>query len=219
MRPILLLALALSLGSCEAPPPRAAEPRTAPESPEAPGGTVEVTGAAPRAYGGFPSVVFLEPETPIEVPEPEPAVLDQYGSAFTPKILVVRPGQLVELKNSEDVLHNVHIVASDTRETVLNIGTPVVGSYPHRFEREGAYEVTCNIHPYMAAWILVSAAPYFAIADNAGSFRIDAVAPGSYRVEVWNQDEARRRESRVAIEAPRSELNLVEPSDGSGGSD
>jgi hypothetical protein len=134
--------------------------------------------------------------------------MDQYGSAFLPKVLVARVGQPVDFKNSEDVLHNVRVVDTESGKTVFNVGTPVVGSYRHTFEKEGAYDVSCDIHPYMAAFIIVTSAPYWAIAGSEGEFDIPEVPEGVYRLTVWNLDPKRRLETRVEIGGEPTELSL-----------
>lgn len=174
-------------------------------------GASRLTGTAPRASGGFPSVVQLfplsEPETKPKPrpdadpePEPEPVVMDQYGNAFHPRVLVVKTGGLVSFKNSEDVLHNVRVVNRKTRETIFNVGTPVVGAYEHRFETPGVYDVSCQIHPSMAAFLVVTEALHAVVADARGGFAMEGIPPGSYLVKVWNLDESRHRERPVELE-------------------
>ncbi len=192
----------LALAACGGPPePEAPPPEAIPR----------LVGKAPPATGGYPSVILLEPEAPMETPVPEkPALMDQAGTAFWPKLLVVRPGQPVDFKNSEDVLHNVHVIEAETRRTEFNVGTPVVGAYRHVFEPEGAYDVSCNIHPSMAAFVIVTAAPFFAVADSQGNFELPAIPEGAYTVRVWNLDPGRRSERKVAIEAATRSLVLTD---------
>jgi plastocyanin len=202
----MLLVLPLLLSSCtrDTPEPAASEPRA-----ERDEGLVEVKGSAPGPTGGFGSIVVLEPAAGVEIPPPsEAAMMDQAGSAFHPKILLVRLGQPVAFRNSEDVLHNVHVVDAETRKTIFNVGTPVVGSYRHVFESEGAYDVSCEIHPSMAAFVFVTASPYAAVADGEGRFEISRVPRGRYRATVWNLDPTRRTEREVEI-LPGTELDLT----------
>jgi hypothetical protein len=172
--------------------------------------TVMVTGTAPKPTGGFGSIVVLRPETPVDLPPPptEAALMDQSGSAFHPKILLVRLGQPVEFRNSEDVLHNVHVIDAETRKTVFNVGTPVVGAYRHTFASEGAYDVSCEIHPSMAAFIFVSSSPYVAVGDGEGRFEISRVPKGRYLATVWNLDSKLRSERSVEIVESATHLTL-----------
>jgi len=173
--------------------------------------TQRIAGKAPPATGGYPSVIMLTPEVPLETPLPaEPALMDQYGTAFHPRLLVVRPGQPVDFKNSEDVLHNVHVIEVETRKTEFNVATPVVGAYRHRFERDSAYDVSCNIHPSMAAFVIVTAAPFVAVADSQGNFELENVPEGAYEVRVWNLDPGRRREGHVTIDEATRSLTFTE---------
>jgi plastocyanin len=203
----LALAAVLAVQFCSSPAEEPPPPETKP--------TPAVRGRAPKATGGFPSVVLLAPEEALtETPAPDqlaaaPAVMDQYGNAFQPKVLVVRVGEPVDFENSEDVLHNVHVLDMEGGKTVFNVGTPVVGSYRHVFEKEGAYDVSCDIHPYMAAYIIVTSAPYWAIAGMEGGFEIPEVPEGAYRLSVWNLDAERRLEDRVEIGSEPMELSLT----------
>lgn len=177
--------------------------------------STRVKGTAPKPTGGFGSVVVLQPEGPVEVPPPaDAAVMDQSGNDFHPKILLVRLGQPVDFRNSEDVLHNVHVVDAESRKTVFNVGTPVVGSYRYTFKTEGAYDVSCEIHPSMAAFVFVTSSPYAAVADEEGRFEILGVPKGRYLAEVWNLDPKRRSARSVEVTQDPQELELdPSPSD------
>lgn len=150
-------------------------------------GTVTVTGRAPRATGGYPSVVVLVPRTAQEFPAPtEAARLDQFGMAFFPPVLLVRPGQTVRFTNSEDVMHNVRVFHSATREPEFNIASPMGGTFEHVFEREGAYAVSCDIHPAMTATIIAVPSPHAVIAERDGSFTLPDVQVGAYTLRIRN---------------------------------
>jgi uncharacterized protein (DUF2141 family) len=42
--------------------------------------------------------------------------------------------------------------------------------------------VRCNNHPWMNAFINVSATPYFAVSDANGAFSIKGLPPGTYTI-------------------------------------
>ena len=185
------------------------QPRDPDQPAETPKSTAStVTGTAPRAFGGFPSVVILEPEAPIEVPILPPSVMDQYNTEFHPRLLLVRVGQTVRFKNSEDTLHNVHVIDIETHDTAFNVATPVVGAYEYVFDNASVYDVSCGIHPSMAAFIVVTDSPFAVVADNDGAFSLPEVPAGNYTARVWNLDLARRSERVVVINDAATELNL-----------
>jgi plastocyanin len=201
-----LFAVATLLASCSPDP----EPEPAPPAPAA---HVGLRGRAPRASGGYPSVIMLQPEDGSKrAPEvDDPLVMDQYNTDFHPRLLIARPGQPVQFKNSEDVVHNIHVTDATDRSTIFNVATPVSGAYTHKFDREGAFDVACDIHPSMAAYIVVTSSPFVVIAETDGSFTLPDVLPaGSYRVKVWNSDPSRRLERVVQIDATTTEL-VLEP--------
>jgi hypothetical protein len=75
-------------------------------------------------------------------------------------------------------------------------------------QREGGYEITCDHHPGMRAFIYVTSAPYAAFAENNGAFRLTGVPPGSYTLSVWSVDPARRSERTVEVTGPSTEVIL-----------
>jgi hypothetical protein len=49
----------------------------------------------------------------------------------------------------------------------------------------GLVEVASGTHPWSRAWIRVFAQPYFAATSPDGTFRLDSIPPGTYRLVVW----------------------------------
>ena len=170
-------------------------PATAPAAAAA-GSGLRVTGTAPTALDGSLTVVILEPvpATAFEPPE-DPVQMDQLGMEFLPPVLLANVGQPVHFHNSEDVLHNVRVYNIDTLETAFNISTPIGGTYEHHFNTAGTYRVACDIHPAMGASVVVTSAPYAAVAARDGSFAFDDVAAGSYTAVV----QAGAAHSRLAV--------------------
>jgi plastocyanin len=181
-RPLLLI-LVLTITGCSKspdPPPatQAAPPPAA--KPAAPG---TVSGTAPST--GL-VVVVLDPATPKEYPpQTDMPVMDQVGQTFGPAVLLVRTGQPVEFRNSDDTLHNVHVSNEDTRADAFNVAIPTGTSYTFKFPGDGFYHVGCDIHPAMAAEIVATTTPYATIAGPDGHFEFADVAPGAYKLTVY----------------------------------
>ena len=144
--------------------------------PESSVGTDVVVRTTPGTF------VWLEPQFAHEFPPPEgDGYMDQQGQMFMPDTLLVRTGQPVHFRSSEDVLHNVRVIRSD-KTPIFNVATPPFGSYTHTFDQPGFYNVTCDIHATMRATVYVASTPYVGTADGHGRFTFEGVVPGAYRV-------------------------------------
>jgi plastocyanin len=181
-----LLAVMSGCSKSAAPPPAAETPAAPPVSAsatESPSGTVvgKVTGT-----GGATAVVVLEPrDARTFPPQAETPVMDQAGLTFGPELLLVRTGEPVEFRNSDDTLHNVHVTHEETKTPAFNVAIPTGNSYTHTFDRDGFYRVGCDIHPSMAASIFAATTPYTTLAGTDGSFTFADVAAGAWTVSVY----------------------------------
>ena len=164
----------------------------------APGpGLGQVTGNARAATGVVLSIVLLEPHTEVNVPVPErAATMDQLGRQFVPGFILVRAGQTVNFRNSEDDLHTVHVKDS-AGESLFNVATMYGSTYEYTFELGDEYTVVCNTHTEMFADIMVVDTPYAVIAGRDGSFAIPNVVPGAYTATMIHGEERSEREVEV----------------------
>jgi len=145
-----------------------------------------VSGMLPPAAGGFPSIVILEPQDGASAAaQQEPPEMDQLQQTFIPAVLLVRTGQPVEFRNSDEVLHNVRVREDATHAPSFNVAIPTGEKYMFTFQRDGFYDVGCDIHPGMSAQIVSSDSPYAAVADAEGNFTIANVPAGPYKAIVW----------------------------------
>lgn len=168
----------------------------------------DVFGTVPAASRGFPSVVILEPANgaPLPVPD-EPAIMDQVDKTFTPGVVAARLGQVVEFHNSEDLLHNVHLLNLDSGDTVFNIALPVSGmSHPWTPEEAAVYAVLCDAHPEMEGYVVVADAPHVMVATEDGSFEMTDIPEGAYTLRVWNVEESRSSTKQIQVSGARMEV-------------
>ncbi len=194
---ICLLALGACSGNGGETPSATATPAPAEASPVAPGAH-RVVGKAPPAISGIPSVIVLEPREPRDFgAQVERPAMDQITQTFVPGMLFVRTGQPTDFKNSDDVLHNVRVRNADTREGTFNVAIPTGQIYTHTFDRDGFYDVGCDIHPGMSAQIISTTSPYAATADLEGAFVFEDVEPGAYKVTIYSG--ANRQESAIDV--------------------
>jgi plastocyanin len=127
----------------------------------------------------------LEGKT-FEVPK-ENVPLDQHGCIYVPRVLGMRAGQSIEVKNSDPVSHNIHPMPSNNREWNQQ-QSPESPDLEHKFPRADVMiPVKCNVHSWMRAYIGVVDNPYFFVTGTDGSFEMKNVPPGDYTLGIWHE--------------------------------
>ena len=112
--------------------------------------------------------------------------VDQAECHYKPYIQIVRMGEQVNIKNSDEVLHNIHAYYKES-ETLFNLAQPMKGmSTPKKLEKSGPVHFKCDVHSWMSAYAFVAAHPYYAISGDDGSFTLGEVPAGSYKLHAWH---------------------------------
>jgi plastocyanin len=131
-------------------------------------------------------VIALTPLEATAMPLPgKHAVMLQKDKTFSPHVLAIQAGSLVEFPNADPIFHNAF---SSYNGQVFDIGLYPPGTTRSvRFARPGVVRVFCNIHASMSALIVVIASPYFATTKQDGTFNIADVPPGQYNLSVFHE--------------------------------
>src|SRR3989440_909101 len=80
-------------------------------------------------------------------------VIDQKGCKFQPHVTVMTPGE-VEIKNSDDILHNIHTYS--TANPAINKAQPKFKKVmTEKFEKPEIIKLTCDVHSWMQGWVAV----------------------------------------------------------------
>jgi hypothetical protein len=112
------------------------------------------------------------------------AVLDQHGCKFVPHVVVMQPGEL-EVKNSDDILHNLHTYS--TANPSINKAQPKFKkTMTEKLEKPEFVKVTCDVHSWMLGWVAVVPGPA-GVTDKDGVAKIENVPAGKQKVEVWHE--------------------------------
>lgn len=130
-----------------------------------------------RVLGSFP---------PTPVPR-EPIVIDQRSCIYAPRVIGMRVGQTLRVRNDDPLAHNVH--SSSAAGNSFNVGQGKAGEffdYTPRAE-EVMLKLGCDIHRWMTAYVGVLSHPYFAVSVAGGRYAIQQVPPGTYQIKTWHE--------------------------------
>ncbi len=105
-----------------------------------------------------------------------------------PYVQAITTNATLNVSNDDRTLHT---------NRFINVGTgQVVGLAPFnddgevvpvdKFREPAEIEVVCEQHPWTHAWIAVLDHPYFALTTASGTFSIDGIPAGRYRVRAWH---------------------------------
>jgi len=132
-----------------------------------------------------PLVAYLD--VPGRQPQADPGAMVKITSvnaSFEPRFQVVPIAGTVEVGNRDPVAHNTHVF--DGQRTLFNVAVPLQGVRVQRvLGRPGIFEVRCDFHPWMHAWLFVPAGPYHAVVWAPGEASVRDIPPGSYALHVW----------------------------------
>ena len=117
----------------------------------------------------------------------EPAVLDQKGCLYTPKVMGVMAGQKIKVLNNDGTLHNVHPKPKVNKEFNLAMPKFLKVKEISLDKPEVMIPVKCDVHPWMSGHIGVTSHPFFDVSDDSGAFTLSGVPAGSYTVTAWHE--------------------------------
>jgi len=116
-----------------------------------------------------------------------PVVLDQDGCVYKPHVMGIMVGQTYRILNSDGILHNIHTLPKIN--PAFNRGQPatvkeMTTTFP---QPENMFEVKCDVHPWMIAYIGVFSHPFFSVTSTDGAFTISGLEAGTYEITTWHE--------------------------------
>ena len=117
----------------------------------------------------------------------EKVVLDNKSCRFEPHVSIVQTGQTLVLKNSDTVGHNSNVATIKNPPSNSLIPAGQESTVTLASEEAIPAQVTCNIHPWMKAWLVVRPNPYAAVSKPDGSFEIKNLPAGEVELQLWHE--------------------------------
>jgi plastocyanin len=162
-----------------APAPRKIAPAPAPEpAPGAIRGRINVPGGEAVAY------VYVENVLAPPV-RGQHATIEQSGKRFMPGWAVVQRGTTIAFPNKDNIYHNVFSMSPGNAFDLGLYNSSSEGK-THTFSEPGPVDVYCNIHPQMAASVLVVPNRYYAKVKADGSYELAGVPAGRRKIVAWS---------------------------------
>jgi plastocyanin len=146
------------------------------------------------------SVVWI-PGLTVNAPAAAGNSVTSKDKRFDPRILAVPAGTKVKFPNVDSIYHNAFSLSPGN---TFDMGLYRKGaSRDVVMKNPGIVRVYCNIHPDMAASVVVVDGNAFAIVKADGSYRIEGIPPGRHEVHIWS-DVAGEQVVTLAFEPGRS---------------
>lgn len=175
-------------------------------------------------------VIFLSPKPGSPKPKihpdfekaPAEVVLDNHNCHFEPHIVILRTTQKLVIKNTDSVGHNTK--ADFFNNTAFNDLIPAGGSIAKTLPKaETAFmPLSCSIHPWMSAKILIRDDPYAAVSNEKGELTIENIPAGKWTFTIWHEGcgfvtsgkkdgkDAKWAKGKIDLEIKKGDNNLGE---------
>ncbi len=116
-----------------------------------------------------------------------PVTVDQEGCMYIPHVMGIMVGQPYRILNTDGILHNIHTLPKIN--PAFNRGQPAtVKEMTTTFPKaETAFQIKCDVHPWMSAYMAVFSHPFFSVTGTDGKFTIAGLDPGTYEVTAWHE--------------------------------
>ena len=105
---------------------------------------------------------------------------------YSPHVVAMMAGQQLNVRNSDPFMHNVHSLSNVN--PAFNQAQPNKGVMPvDNLKSAEAFRVKCDVHGWMGAEIQVFDHPFFAVTGDDGTFKIQDLPPGNYKIKAWHE--------------------------------
>ncbi len=131
------------------------------------------------------TVVVLELNKDTKPPGARTVTVEIGGLDARPRLVLLGPGSVLELKNTGKVTHEF---STPDNPTFMPVERLMPGSLRRQlFTAPGGYLIRCAEYPHIAISAIVVKSSYFATLDEKGNFSIPDVPEGKATLKVWTR--------------------------------
>ena len=130
----------------------------------------------------------------------------------TPRVQAVRVGGTLNIRSLDRTVHQARFIRSADGGTLAVVTEHDAGQVvPDEsvLQAAGRIEIRCDVHPWTHGWILAFDHPYYDMTDRRGTFAMDSVPPGRYRVIAWHERFGELRDSVVVTAGSTARVDLT----------
>lgn len=125
---------------------------------------------------------------------------------FDPRITVVPAGTAVDFPNLDNIFHNVFSLSEKNR---FDLGLYRNGAFRSMtFDNPGLVRIYCNIHPQMAAYIMVVDGPWAQTGPD-GTATLEGVPAGKRTLRFWDEKGGERTETVDVVSGRPASVAIV----------
>ncbi len=129
---------------------------------------------------------------PADVADSEQFSVDEEGQLHHehPNVAILHNHQRMNMINRDPVVHNIQVYQNEKGNIILNtplsISDKVRGGVLHYMKGKRISQMICGMHEFMQSWGFVVNNPYYAKTAKDGSYTLDGIPPGTYKVSIWH---------------------------------
>jgi hypothetical protein len=156
------------------------------------------------------TAVILEGTKGAKAPAARTVTVEIGGLDARPRLVVLGPGSVVELKNTGKVTHEFSTPADPSLMPIERLNPGAIRR--QKFNSIGGFLIRCAEYPHIAISVLVVESPYFATLDEKGGFNIAGVPDGKATLKIWTRgrwahqeeiDTSKREDVSIKVAAPK----------------
>lgn len=177
-------------------------------------GKLAITDADGKPASAADAIVYVVGFSEPPDTRARPIEIVQKDRKFVPELVAITVGESVTFPNADTFLHNVF---SQSAVRPFDLGSFKKGDRKTKdFPSAGVVDVYCNIHPEMAATILVLPNRKHARAEKDGSYALDGVPAGTWTVFAYTRRALKPASAKVTVvdgQEAKADLALVRGSE------